>query len=43
MYGHYRRGHKMSKHHSRRHFSRVAQWVHPVNIHSAPMRGGFRL
>jgi len=35
--------HKMSKHHSRRQFSRVAQYIHPLNVHNEPMRGGFRL
>lgn len=43
MYGHHRRRHKMSRHHSAHHFSRVAQWIHPVNVHRDPMRGGFRL
>jgi hypothetical protein len=43
MYGHRSKGHKMSKRHSRKHFTHAAQWVHPVNVHSAPMRGGFRL
>lgn len=35
--------HKMSKRHSRKLFTKTAQWIHPLNIHNAPMRGGFRL
>lgn len=34
---------KMSRKSSRKLFSRTAQYVHPKNVHSAPMRGGFRL
>lgn len=34
---------KLSRRHSKRLFSRVAQYIHPRNIHSEPMRGGFRL
>lgn len=34
---------KMSKKKSRKLFSKTAAWVHPMNAHSAPMRGGFRL
>lgn len=43
MYGHKSKGHRMSRRHSTRLFSNVAQHVHPVNIHRVPMRGGFRL
>lgn len=43
MYGHSNRRHKMSRGKSQRMFSGVAQWIHPVNVHSYPMRGGFRL
>nr|QJB19799.1 MAG: hypothetical protein [Microvirus sp.] len=35
--------HKMSRKSSRRLFSRTAQYIHPKNVHAAPMRGGFRL
>lgn len=38
-----RRRQKMSMKASKKLFSRTAQWIHPKNIHSAPMRGGFRL
>jgi len=38
-----RHRHKMSRRGSRKLFSRTAQWVHPLNIHRAPMRGGFRI
>jgi hypothetical protein len=34
---------KMSRSHSRRNFSRVAMYVHPMNAHKEPYRGGFRL
>lgn len=34
---------KLSSKHSRKMFSRVAQYIHPKNVHQAPMRGGFRL
>lgn len=34
---------KMSKKSSKRLFSSTAQYVHPKNVHSTPMRGGFRL
>lgn len=34
---------KMSKRHSKKLFSRTAQYIHPKNIHRQPMRGGFRL
>ncbi|QXP08094.1 MAG: hypothetical protein [Arizlama microvirus] len=34
---------KMSKKKSRKLFSSTAQYVHPVNVHATPMRGGFRL
>lgn len=34
---------KLSKKHSKRLFSKTAQYVHPKNVHSSPMRGGFRL
>jgi hypothetical protein len=35
--------HKMTRKSSRKLFSRTAQYVHPKNVHSSPMRGGFRL
>lgn len=34
---------KMGRRESRKLFTRTAQFVHPKNIHMAPMRGGFRL
>lgn len=34
---------KMSRGGSRRNFSRVAQYIHPMNIHREALRGGFRL
>jgi hypothetical protein len=34
---------KMSRHASRRNFSHVAMYVHPMNAHKEPFRGGFRL
>lgn len=34
---------KMSRRSSKKLFSRTAQYIHPRNIHQAPMRGGFRL
>lgn len=34
---------KLGRKYSRKMFSRVAQHVHPKNIHSSPMRGGYRL
>lgn len=34
---------KMSRKHSRKHFSHVAQYIHPLNVHKEPLRGGFRL
>lgn len=34
---------KMSRKKSKHLFSRTAQYVHAKNIHSAPMRGGFRI
>jgi len=37
------KGYKLSKGHSRKLFSRTAQWVHPLNVHRQPMRGGFRI
>lgn len=43
MYGHMKKGHRMSFRASARHFSRVAQYVHSFNVHQEPMRGGFRL
>ena len=43
MYGHRKKGKKLSRSKSQRMFSGVAQWQHPVNVHNAPMRGGFRL
>lgn len=38
-----RKGKKMKKRDSRKLFSKTAQYVHPKNVHQAPMRGGFRL
>lgn len=38
-----KRRHKVSKKKSRKLFSRTAQYVHPKNVHAAPMRGGYRL
>lgn len=43
MYGHRKKGHKMSRRKSQRVFSGTAQWIHPMNAHNEPMRGGFRL
>jgi hypothetical protein len=43
MYGHRRKGKHLGRGHSRKMFSGVAQWIHPVNAHREPMRGGFRL
>lgn len=43
MYGNGKKRHKLSHGKSKRMFSGVAQWVHPVNVHATPMRGGFRL
>lgn len=43
MYGHGHKRHKMSRRHSRHHFSHTAQYIHPMNVHSESMRGGFRL
>jgi len=34
---------KMSKKGSRKLFSSTAQYVHPLNVHRSPMRGGFRI
>lgn len=34
---------KISSRRSKKLFSRTAQYVHPKNIHKAPMRGGFRI
>lgn len=34
---------KLSKSHSKKLFSHTAQYIHPRNVHRAPMRGGFRL
>lgn len=34
---------KMSRKSSRKNFSKTAQYIHPLNAHSQPMRGGFRL
>jgi len=43
MYG-YTKGRKsMSPKKGARQFKRVAQYVHPLNVHNAPMRGGFRI
>lgn len=38
-----RRRQRMSKRKSKKLFSKTAGWVHPLNAHRAPMRGGFRL
>lgn len=35
--------HKIPGKKSRKLFSTTAQYVHPLNIHASPMRGGFRL
>lgn len=43
MYGHSKKGHRMGRKSSRKMFSRTAQHTHPMNIHNAPMRGGFRI
>lgn len=43
MYGYKKKGHRMSTRRSSHMFSRVAQWIHPFNVHSDSMRGGFRL
>lgn len=34
---------RMSTRSSRRLFTRVAQYVHPKNVHRTSMRGGYRL
>lgn len=34
---------KMGRKKSKRLFSKTAQHVHAKNIHSSPMRGGFRI
>lgn len=34
---------RMGRKASRKLFSRTAQYIHPKNVHRAPMRGGFRL
>lgn len=34
---------KLGNKSSRKMFSRVAQYIHPMNVHSDSMRGGFRL
>lgn len=41
MFGH--KGRRMSGKASRRSFTSAAQWIHPLNVHHLPMRGGFRL
>jgi len=33
----------MSRRASRKNFSSVAMYVHPMNVHREPFRGGFRL
>lgn len=38
-----RRRSRISRGKSKRLFSRTAQYIHPKNIHRAPMRGGFRI
>lgn len=38
-----RRRSKMSKRHSRKLFSKTAAYIHPLNMHRHPMRGGFRI
>jgi hypothetical protein len=37
------RRYKLKKKHSRKMFSRTANYMHPKNVHSSPMRGGFRM
>lgn len=34
---------KMGRKESRRNFSSVAMYVHPMNVHAMPFRSGFRL
>lgn len=34
---------KMGRRESRKNFSSVAMYVHPMNAHKEPFRGGFRL
>lgn len=34
---------KMSKSHSSYVFSQTARYIHPLNMHRHPMRGGFRI
>jgi hypothetical protein len=38
-----RRRHKMGRNHSRRMFTKFARRTHKHNVHSMPVRGGFRL
>lgn len=35
--------HRMSRRRSRKLFRKTAQFIHPRNAHSQPMRGGFRI
>lgn len=34
---------RMSRKHSKKLFTRTAQYVNSRNVHATPMRGGFRL
>lgn len=34
---------RMNRKKSKKLFSKTAQYVHPKNVHRAPMRGGIRL
>lgn len=43
MYGNRMNRKKLSRKKSRRLFSGTAQYMHAVNAHTMPMRGGFRL
>lgn len=42
-YGNRVKGRRLTSRSSKRMFSRVAQYVHPYNIHTHVQRGGFRL
>lgn len=37
------RRHKMTRKHSRRHFTKNALRIHKKNLRAMPMRGGYRL
>lgn len=39
----YGKRHKLGKRHSKKMFSHHARKVHKLNLHSNPVRGGFRL